>query len=365
MKSISAPSRADTRCAGTRCSGTRCSGTSRALRIVAIAALVAAAPLVAVFAASPASSATSASVDLQSGAASLKASGNTWMLAVQYASSGNIGVSIERFVTGNKGYELHSWSARTPGSSFAFSSSTGKATLSSGKSLSPVASFKVSFVPTKKAVIACTLGPSETIFTGTLKGSVHLVSGTRPVSVTLSSASASFSHGANTLTVNPCLYVVPCTGLSWSAPESRSNSAAGSISAAGLGIYTGTHVQYWTTVVRETVLSKTSGLTRTDGASVEVPEPKWDAAAKTLKVGGSSSASGIVTGSGTLTGVGAGVKFGGYCTASGKKMTDFTIAYDLSAKLSKWKKFVAKTSLTGTLTASSTGTGGFAIETVL
>jgi len=340
----------------------RRAGTPRALRIIAAVALVSA-PLVAVFVASPASSATSASVDLQSGAASLKGGGNTWMLAVDYDSIGKIGVSIQRFVTGNKGYELHSWSVLTPGASFTFSSSTGKATLSSGKSLSPVASFRVSFVPTKKAVISCTYGPSETIFTGTLKGSVHLVSGTKPASVTLSSASASFSHGANTLTANPCFGVVPCTGSSWSAPESSSGPASGSVSAAGLGIYTGTRVQYWTTVVRETVLSKTSRLTRTDGASVEVPKPKWDAAAKALMVGGSSSASGIVTGSGTLIGKGAGVPFGGQCSTSGRKMSDFTIAYR-SAKLSKWKKFVAKTSLTGTLTASSTGTGGFAIQTV-
>jgi hypothetical protein len=323
-----------------------------------------AAPLVAALAASPASAATSVSVDFQSGAASLKGGGATWMLAVNYDTVGKIGVSIEKFAAGNKGYELHSWSALSPGASFAFSSSTGRATLSSGKSLSPVASFSLSFVPTKTSVTACPYGASETIYTGTLKGSVHLATGTKPVSVTLSSKTASFSHGANTLTANPCFDLVPCTGYSWSAPESRSGPPSGSVSAGGLGIFTGTRALYWTTVVRETVLSKASELTRTDGASVEVPEPKWDAATKTLAVGGSSSPSGIVTGSGILTGKGAGLKYRGQCNIAGKKLTDYTIAYDLSAELSKWKRFVAKTSLTGTLTASSAGVGGFAIETV-
>jgi len=337
--------------------------TPRPLRMLAVAALVAA-PLVALFAAPSASSATPASVDLQSGAVSLKGGGYTWMLALNYDSVDHIGISIERFVTGNTGYELHSWSASTVDSSFTFSSSTGKATLSSGKSLSPVASFSVSFVPTKKTTTGCLYGPSESIYTGTLKGSVHLATGTKPVSVTLSSASASFSHGTNTLIAGPCQNLVPCTGDSWSAPESRNGPPSGSVAVAGGEVYAGARAQYWTTVIREAALSKPSALTRTDGASVEAPPPKWKAAAKTLTVSGGSSASGIVTGSGTLTGQGKAFTSSGYCTISGRGTADRITEYLLGAKLSKWKKFVAKTVLTGRLTASSTGVGGFVIQTI-
>jgi hypothetical protein len=93
---------------------------------------------------------------------------------------------------------------------------------------------------------------------------------------------------------------------------------------------------------------------------VEAPAPKFNAAAKTLSV----SASGIVTGSGTLTGT-KGTSESTTCQISGKgkKYTERITSYT-NAKLSAWRAFVAHTVLTGVLTASSKGVGGFVIYTL-
>jgi hypothetical protein len=341
--------------------------TWRAPRIFAIAALVAA-PLAAGIAATPASAGTPVPFDFIGGATSLTGGGHTWMLSVTYTGTtvglgSGIGVGIQRFVPGNSGYEIHSWSSDAKGSSVTFNSTTGKATFNSGSSLSPVASFKVTFTPTKKTTTACSTFGKETVFTGTLKGSVHLVSGTKPVSVTLSSTSASFTHGTNELTADPCLGQFPCFGDGWGEPQSRSGLPFGTVAAAGDGIYIGTHLMNSVTVERQTELSKATAFIRLDGASaLNVPAPKWNAAAKSLGV--SANAPGLLTGSGTLTSP-KGTPFPTEtCYITGKKHTEHATAYLGNAKLSKWKAFVAKTVLTGTLTASSKGLGGFEIYTV-
>ena len=185
------------------------------------------------------------------------------------------------------------------GATFTANSISGKATLNSGTSLSPVATVNVSFVPKKKKVSACPVFGTETVFTGTVKGSVHIVTGTKPVSITLSSKAASFtSEGTSTLTVSPCLFSLPCFGDGWSAPESSTGIPFGKVGAAGIGIYEGKSLVYSVTVIRQTELKKATAFIREDEATQDVSAPKWNAKSKTLTVG----ASGIVTGSGVLTG---------------------------------------------------------------
>jgi len=338
-------------------------------RLLGVAALVAA-PLVGVFAASPAGAGTAVTADFISGAASFKSGANTWMLSVNYTDSGTttglgsgVGVSIQRFGTGNTNYELHSWEADAKGATFNLNSSTGKLTVNSGSSLKPVASYDVSFVPTKKTVTACPITGKETVYTGTLKGSVDLVTGTKPVSITLKSSTASFTSGTNTLTVDPCEFSFPCFGDSWSAPESTKGLPYGTVAASGEGIYKGSALVYLTTVIRQTELSAARAFIREDGASTQVSAPKWNATAKTLAVAGSSSSSGIVTGSGILTGGKAIGPLKESCNISGKSHLEQVTSFAADAKLSKWMKFVAHTVLTGTLTEAITSTslGGFVI----
>jgi len=328
------------------------SATARRLpRILALVSLVAA-PLVAVFVAAPAGAGTPVSADFISGAASMKSGANTWLLSVNFVDVGAvgslIGIGIQHLVNGNTGYELHSWSSDAKGASFSVNATTGKMTVNSGSSLSPVASFNVSFVPTKKTITACSGTAKETVYNGTLKGTVHLVTGTKPVSITLSSSSASFTSGTNMLIVNPCLTTSPCFGDSWSAPASAS-LPSGTVAASGAGIYSGTKLQNWATVTRQTELSKATSFTRLDGASAEAPT--WSLVKKTLTVSGSSS--GIVTGSGALTGATALGPIPETCTIAGKKYSAHETVYE-AATLSKWKAFVAHTILTGTLTEAIT-----------
>ena len=334
----------------------------RAPPILAIAALVAG-PLVAAFPAAPASSAATIpqSVDLMSGSASLTGGGYTWLVSVGADSEAAgvippiVHIGIERLV--GTSFEEHSWSVSSAtGASFVFNSKTGGATLNSGSSLEPVASVNVTFVPTKKtADTACGYGGSATVYTGTLSGSVDLVTGTSPTNLTLSSKKLSFSTGTNTLTVGTCIPDSCLVIASW-----EESAGTGTVGAAGLQEYVSGKSESLTSVVKETELSTPKGTLRTDGASVEAPAPKFNAAAKTLSV----SASGIVTGSGTLTGT-KGTSESTTCQISGKgkKYTETLTSYT-NAKLSAWKAFVAHTVLTGTLTASSKGVGGFAIYTL-
>jgi len=344
----------------------------RAPRILAITALVAA-QLVAVFAAAPASiaaprgsSATTIAepADLLSGTTSLKGDGYTWQFSVG-ASSEGVGVipltfhiGIERSV--GTSFELHSWSV-SPAASGSFTvNSGGGATLKSGSSLEPVASVDVTFVPTKKTTDTACLFGSSTVYTGTLSGSVDLVTGTTPKNLTLSSKKVSFSTGTNTLTVGTC---IPdnCSGAaSWEEPSVPSGLPAGTVGAAGLGEYVSGKSESLTSVIKETKLSSPKGTLRTDGVTEPAPAPKFSAAAKTLSV----SASGIVTGSGTLTGT-KGTSESTACQISGKgkKYTERITSYT-NAKLSAWKAFVAHTVLTGVLTASTKGVGGFVIYTL-
>jgi hypothetical protein len=337
---------------------------SRTSRLVAIAALLAA-PLAAALATTPAGAVTAASVDLMTvGGASLKADGHTWLVTLHYTGSPVASISQVGFAVAREeaeGQEFHSWAAEAVGASFTFNSTTGRATLNSGRSLSPVASFDVTFTPSKRSSTACSFGAKETVYTGTLKGSVHIVTGTKPVSITLASRAASFTKGgATTLTVDPCLSAPPCTGDGWSAPEIRTGLPFGTVGASGSGVYAGKSLRYTVAVTRETELSKVPSLIRDDGALAYVSAPKWDPATKALTV----SASGIVTGSGVLTG-GTGVSsVSEVCLIAGKKHAERYTAYIADAKLSKWKAFVGHTVLSGNLTASSRGMGGFDIYTV-
>lgn len=336
-------------------------------RMLVIGALLAA-PLVALSAPTTAGAVTPGEVLFQSAGASLKADGHTWLVSVQYTDAGTptglgsgIAVNVQRLVTGVTSFEGHSWSADAKGAKFTANSVSGKATLSSGTSLSPVATVNVSFVPKKKKVSACPVFGKETVFTGTVKGSVHIVTGTRPVSITLSSKAASFtSEGTSTLTVSPCLFNIPCFGDGWSAPESSTGIPFGEVGAAGTAIYEGKSLVHFVTVIRQTELKKATAFIREDEATQDVSAPKWNSKSKTLTVG----ASGIVTGSGVLTG-GKGSTHASPegCYIEGKKHNE-TYSIYLGAKLSKWKAFVGHTVLSGNLTASSKGVGGITIYTV-
>jgi hypothetical protein len=337
----------------------------RAPRIFALAALVLS-PLAAVIAASPPASAFTIpkSVDFISGGATLKGDGYSWFVSVDALNSlpglvpPSIDVGLERLVGGSSNLEIHAWQFHATTSSFVFNSKTGALTLDSGKSLKPVLSVNVKFVPTKKTKEAgCAGTSSATVYTGKLTGSVDLVTGTKPKNLTLSSKKVSFTSGTNTLTVGLCIPDL-CSGSAiWGEP---SPNHSGAIAASGLTEYKSGKQMMLASVTRMTKLSAPKGATREDGAISASTLAKWSAATKTLSV----SASGLVTGSGKLIG-GASrtTTFPCQISGKGKKYTEHTKSY-MNAKLSAWKAFVGHTVLTGTLTASSKGGGFFEVTTL-
>ena len=337
----------------------------RAPRIFALAALVVSA-LAAVLAAPPPAAAFTIpkSVDFISGAATLKAGGSSWYVAVDAVSAvpglipPSIDIGLERLVGGTSNLEIHTWQFHATTSSFVFNAATGGVTIDSGKSLEPVVSVNVKFVPTKKTKeVGCAAPTSATMYTGKLTGSVHIVTGTKPKSITLSSKKVSFTSGTNTLIVGLCIPDICAGSAVWGEP---SPNPSGAISASGLSERVSGKQVMVTSVVKQTKLSAPKGATREDGAITTSGLAKWSAATKTLSV----SASGVVTGSGKLIG-GAGKTSTLTCQISGKgkKYNARTTRY-MTAKLSSWKAFVAHTVLTGTLTASSKGGGFFEVTTL-
>ena len=122
--------------------------------------------------------------------------GVSWMLSVS-GSSNQVTVELARKAsTSPVAFEIHGWTFPVTSGGLTFSTATGKGTIHPGAQTSPVATVDVTFQSTASKVVAgaCTTG-SETKYTGTLTGSVTLVTGiSGGGTVSGSSFTASSSH---------------------------------------------------------------------------------------------------------------------------------------------------------------------------
>lgn len=141
-------------------------------------------------------------LELGGAAANVKTSnGTSFMLVVGWSDlvtaggKADLSLGLQRLVkTGGTGYELHLWDFSVASSTLSFNGKTG--TLKA--SASPVASVSLKFKTASSKKATCTSG-KETVYTGTLSGSVMLVTGLTGGGTVKSS---SFTAGKPQITVD-------------------------------------------------------------------------------------------------------------------------------------------------------------------
>jgi hypothetical protein len=206
----------------------------------------------------------------------------------------------------------------------------------------------LTFTRTSSVNASCTSG-SETTTTGTLSGSLQLVTGLAKAG-TVGSSALSFSVGASTVVtdaecVTPTTEACVATTI-WlsSEPTTETTPPVGEGEAL-------TGITPETIVSKEVRLAAPKGALRVDGALVDSKKPTWNAKTKVLSI--TSSTAGIVTGSATMTG-GKPKTFHTTCTLAGKTDTVTLIDNeDATYTSAAGSPLTAHTVLTGTLTVAS------------
>jgi hypothetical protein len=294
-----------------------------------------------------------------SGSVNLKGGGHTWALGVSVTSGVKprpwlVGIQITTPERG--GQELHSWGTTMPAGDFS-PKPTGAATINSGSSLRPIATLSLTYAPTSHKRAACSFG-SEVVYSGTLSGSVKLTTALKGLK--LSGKKLSFKR-PNTLIVDDgCVPVhPPCDFSNWTGPESFN---AGPV-AAGITAGAPTRQESFSEVARTVALSApTSKTTRIDLTTMKAKAPTFSKSAKTLSV--TSSASGAVTGSATLSHARVAFSQTLMCSLPGQTYTEHETEYSAAFASPAGKHFESHTILTGTIKVAGSGAGAFTLVTL-
>jgi len=298
------------------------------------------------------------------GASVTLSNGQTWILTVGYISDApddSLSLGLERIVTaGGSGAELHLWQfATTAKSELKFDAATGKGTVESGSAAKPVATVNLAFSATSHSPVTCATG-SETVYSGTLTGTVTLATGlTGGGTVGGSSVSFDAKGSAPSISVDSgCVQSVnDCVATTLFA------SAETGVIGSGIdGTLGGTALDE-AGVETSTSLSSPKGATREDAAVLEKnAKLKWTAKTKTLSV--STSSSGIVTGSATIQG-GTVKTESEPCSFGGTSYKlSLTEGEDASYSSPSGEALTAHTSLTGDLVVPDSTTAGYDVITV-
>jgi hypothetical protein len=270
------------------------------------------------------------STEFQGDAAKVKTTnGVSWMLSVS-GSSNQVTVELARKAsTSPVAFEIHGWTFPVTSGGLTFSAATGKGTINPGAQTSPVATVDVTFQSTASKVVAgaCTTG-SETKYTGTLTGSVTLVTGiTGGGTVSSSSFTASSSHPTVTV-YKDCVAPSKCLPSSTAFDDDPSPLANPNLQGTGItGTFSGKSEDQ-VTIADDDALTEPSGADRIDESLVEAPPATWTASTKTLVV--STEPSGLITGSVTVTG-GKKSSTSLPCTKGGKSVENVLTFYDGSS----------------------------------
>ena len=243
---------------------------------------------------------------------------------------------------------------------FQFNPKSGTATLNSGSQARPVAVVDLSFKATSKSKSACEIG-SETIYDGTMKGSVSLVTGLEGGG-TIGGKALSFRVHTNVLVDSNCL---PKTGVNECGTSSEffsGNIPGLQVQAVGLSAKGPGYSFQGLSVSRRTNLSSPKGAVRADSAEQDAIRETYNTKTKVLSV--TTGNTGFVTGSATLTG-GSVQTTTSRCVLSGKRHIESNISDDNARyKSPPGKAISATTSLSGTLTVpASTKRGSYSVTT--
>jgi len=268
--------------------------------------------------ASPKSSTTTTELD---GAATVETkNGVSWSLLVNWSNLGAepvLQVGLERLISSpSSGFEVHNWTFNVNSSSFSFNDKTG--TLDSGTQANPVASVDLSFKTTSSKAATCTSG-KETIYDGTLSGTASLVTGLKNGGT----VSGTYNFSADTPDVevdDGC--VPPATNDCGAELLAGSGNASGPALVAGTFSGVGSAEQV-VAVSDETTLGSPSGATRDDVAAMYNESSKVYA-----KYTGSEvklASTGIVNGSGTVSGGKPETEPPEACKFGGKTYEDTTV----------------------------------------
>lgn len=312
---------------------------------------------------SPASAAPTMSL---AGEATEKTSnGVSWTFIVGWDDSGGSPAELEldlyrTVTTGGTGEELHLWSIPVTTTTLAFNATTGVGTLNVGTQASPLAKVDLAFKSTSNKKGTCTTG-SETIYSGTLSGEASLVTGLTGGG-TVGGTSVKFTVATPELTVDSACVIPTVLNPCLASSSFISTLTVGKTIAAGLNESTEGKTGDLTELVRATDLTTPKGSMRIDAAAEDTGAATYDATTKVLSV--TTTTSGFVTGSATLSGGKVTVEPPESCSFGGKKYTttdtiDETATYASPAG----KSIKAKTSLSGTLTAAKSSNGYYDVET--
>jgi hypothetical protein len=267
------------------------------------------------------------STSFQGDAASVKTTnGVSWTLSVS-GSSDEVTVELARKASSSPvAFEIHGWTFPVTSGGLKFSAATGTGTIDPGTQTSPVASVDVTFQSTASKAVAgaCTTG-SETKYTGTLTGSVSLVTGiTGGGTVSSSSFTASSSHPTVTV-YKDCVTPGKCLPSSQGFDDDPSPLANPNLAASGItGKFSGKSEDQ-VMIADETTLSETTGADRIDESLVQAAPATWTASTKTLVV--TTEPSGLITGSVTISG-GKKSSTSLPCTKAGKSVENVLTFYD-------------------------------------
>lgn len=286
---------------------------------------------------------------LTSGGVRFRADGHTWSLQVNAASDTTVTVSIGTpFLHGT---EEHVWvfhNARNV--AFRVNESTGRATLNTHSSLSPVVALDLTFTPTSRKKSDCMTG-SGTEFTGSLSGRIALATGLRRVK--FRAAHATFSRRNMVDVSHRCVPPRPCGGGVWTSGTSPTMVSGSTPSPFE-------PVPFEATVTKVVKLTRPANASRADSAVIKAPEPVFDSAANSLTVKGSSS--GIVTGQAVLSHAAVIEPLAVPCTSGGKNHVEILTEHLGTTYASKaGHPFKARTLLSGTLAVKASGLGMFVI----
>ena len=254
--------------------------------------------------------------------------GDSWILTLS-GSSSQVTVELGRVAsTSPVADEIHGWTLPvTSAGGLKFSAATGTGTIDTGTQTSPYATVDVTFHSKASKVVAgaCTSG-SETLYTGTLTGSVKLSTGLTGGG-TVDATSFTAKSSDPTVTVyNNCAAPATCLPASTGFDEDPSPLANPSLLAEGIsGTFSGKSFDL-VTVANQTTLSKPKGAYRIDESFVEAKPATYTASTNTLFVT-AEAAGGLITGSVTLSG-GKKSSVSLPCTQSGKKVDNVLTAYD-------------------------------------
>jgi hypothetical protein len=251
--------------------------------------------------------------------------GVSWLLSVS-GSSSEITVELAREAsTSPLAIEIHGWTFPVTSGGFTFSAATGVGTIDPGAQTSPIATVDVTFKSTASKVVAgaCTTG-TETKYTGTLTGTVKLVTGITGGG-TVSGSSFTASSSDPTVTVeNDCVAPSTCLSSSKGFDDDPSPLANPNLLAeGGTGKFLGKSGDQ-VAIADDTTLAKPAGADRIDESLVQAAPSTWTKSTKTLVV--TTEPSGLITGTVSITG-GKKTTDSIPCTKAGKSVDDVLTIY--------------------------------------